>query len=201
MESKRLLLIICLLLSGLYACSNQNQEDDVVPSQPDIAIPQGPSCPNSPSVIVKSTQNTECGQSQGKLVVEGSGGQGSLTYSINGQNFQTDTVFAGLADDTYTVIVKDSIGCTNTVNASIGTNSDVSLITDVEPIIRTNCAISQCHVSGGRSPNLTTKASILNNAASIKSEVVSGSMPRGSTLSKSEIDQIRCWVNDGAKDN
>jgi hypothetical protein len=201
MKSKRLVLITCLLLSGLYACINHNVQDDVVPQQPDIVVPDGPSCPNSPTVVVKSTQNTECGQSVGKVEVEGSGGQGSLTYSIDGQNFQTDAIFTGLAGGDYTVVVKDTASCTNTVNVSIGTNSNVSLSSDIEPIVQSNCAIPNCHVSGGRSPNLSRKTSILDNASSIRSEVISGSMPRGRTLSQSQIDLIRCWVDNGAKDN
>lgn len=199
MKSKRLILITCLLLSGLYACINNNVQDDVVPQQP--AAPAGPSCPNSPTVVVKSTQNTECGQSVGKVEVEGTGGQGTLTYSIDGQSFQTDAIFTGLAGGDYTVIVKDTASCTNTVNVSIGTNSNVSLSSDIEPIVQSNCAIPNCHVSGGRSPNLSSKTSILNNASFIRSEVVSKSMPRGRTLSQAQIDLIRCWVDNGAQDN
>lgn len=202
MKSKRLVLITCLLMSGLYACINHNTQEDVVPQQPDIVIPEGPSCSNSPSIVVKSTQNTECGQSVGKLVVEGSGGQGTLSYSLDGQSFQTDTVFNGLASGAYTIVVKDTASCTNTVKANIGTNANVSLSNDIEPIIQNNCAISNCHVSGGRSPNLSRKTAILDNASVIKSEVVSGSMPRGGrTLSQAQIDLIRCWVDSGAKDN
>lgn len=199
MKSKSLILITCLLLSGLYACINNNVQDDVVPQQP--AVPAGPSCPNSPTLVVKSTQNTTCGQSVGKVEVEGSGGQGALTYSIDGQNFQTDAIFTGLAGGDYTIVVKDASDCTNTVNLSIGTDANVSLSSDIEPIVQSNCAIPNCHVSGGRSPNLSSKTSILSNANSIRSEVVSGSMPRGRTLSQSQIDLIRCWVDNGAQDN
>ncbi|MCV9386567.1 hypothetical protein [Reichenbachiella ulvae] len=79
--------------------------------------------------------------------------------------------------------------------------TEVSLSTDVVPILDGNCAVSGCHVTGRTSPDLSVKSNIISNASSIKSEVVSGRMPRGGSLSNTEIGLISDWVDQGAKDN
>lgn len=70
---------------------------------------------------------------------------------------------------------------------------------NVKSIIDSNCI--QCHGNGGTSPNLTTLNSIKANANKVKSEVVSRRMPRGGSLTQTEIDAIACWVDNGALDN
>ena len=74
---------------------------------------------------------------------------------------------------------------------------------DVNPIIQSNCATSGCHGSGssnGPGPLLTFDQ-IRNAAASIKSAVVSKSMPLGGTLSNAQIQSISCWVDNGTLNN
>jgi gliding motility-associated-like protein len=44
---------------------------------------------------------------------------GAYTYSIDGVAFQAGTAFSGLAPNTYTVSVKDGLGCTSTSNVTI----------------------------------------------------------------------------------
>ncbi len=44
---------------------------------------------------------------------------GAYTYSIDGVTFQAGSIFSGLAPNTYTVSVKDGIGCTSTTNVTI----------------------------------------------------------------------------------
>ena len=74
---------------------------------------------------------------------------------------------------------------------------------DVNPIIQNSCAIGGCHGSAsnnGPGPLLTFDQ-IKNAAASIKSAVVSKSMPRGGALSNAQIQQISCWVDNGARND
>lgn len=196
---KRLTLVVTLLLFGLYACVSENAQDDVVPQQP--AVPTGPSCPNSPTVVVSATQNSDCAATSGSVTVSGSGGSGGLTYSIDGQNFQADSIFSNLAGGSYTVIVKDTEGCTNTVGTTVSTNSSVSLTSDIMPIIASNCALSGCHVSGARSPDFTQKSNVLGTASDIKLRTENGSMPPSGNLSADELEKIKCWVDAGAQDN
>ena len=75
----------------------------------------------------------------------------------------------------------------------------ITFSANVKPIIDANCV--QCHGNGGNFPNLTTYNGVSSNAGLVKSEVVSRSMPQGSSLTQSEIDAISCWVDAGALDN
>ncbi len=53
--------------------------------------------------------------SEAEITVSGvSGGTPDYIYSINGIDFQTSTVFPGLTDGTYTVVIQDANGCTFT---------------------------------------------------------------------------------------
>lgn len=86
-------------------------------------------------------------------------------------------------------------------NGGSGSTTDVSLSTDVIPIIDGNCAVSGCHVTGRTSPDLSSSSGIIANASRVKAEVVSGRMPRGGSLTNEEINLISDWVDQGAKDN
>ncbi|MCX8489943.1 MAG: 2-polyprenyl-6-methoxyphenol hydroxylase, partial [Cyclobacteriaceae bacterium] len=71
----------------------------------------------------------------------------------------------------------------------------------IKPIIDTNCAISGCHVSGGIRTDLSQLSVIQSSASSIKTRTGNKSMPIGRTLTQAQIDQIACWVDDGALNN
>ena len=77
--------------------------------------------------------------------------------------------------------------------------ANITFTKDVKPVIDANCI--QCHGSGGNSPNLTSYNSISASANSVKSEVASRRMPRGSSLSQDDIDAVVCWVESGALNN
>ena len=79
---------------------------------------------------------------------------------------------------------------------------EVFFLTDIQPIIQTNCAISGCHASGGTSPELTSFEKVAARAADVVRETQSGHMPpasSGKSLSAEEINRISCWVQQGAK--
>lgn len=85
-------------------------------------------------------------------------------------------------------VVEDSSTC----------DPDISFAQDVNPIMVASCL--ECH-SGTRFPDLRTHDNINSNATIIKSEVVTRSMPQGSTLSDEQIELISCWIDNGALDN
>lgn len=77
-----------------------------------------------------------------------------------------------------------------------------SFETDVYPIIESSCA-STCHSArstAGPGP-LTNYSQVKNAAASIKSAVVSGFMPKNGSLTRNQIRTISCWVDAGAPNN
>jgi len=75
---------------------------------------------------------------------------------------------------------------------------------DVSLIIQTKCATgSGCHGAGSTNGpgELTSFNQIKNAASSIKNAVVSGRMPLGGSLSTTQVNQIRCWVDNGTLNN
>ena len=73
----------------------------------------------------------------------------------------------------------------------------------VSGLISSNCAISGCHASGSNEgPGaLTTYAQIKSSVSSIRSSIVSGSMPQKSTLTTDQKNSIVCWIDAGATNN
>lgn len=88
--------------------------------------------------------------------------------------------------------------CESHVEGEPSCDQEVSFAQNVNPIIVTNCV--ECH-KGNRFPDLRTYSGISVNASNIRSQVVSGLMPQGSSLTNEEIGLISCWIDNGALDN
>lgn len=73
----------------------------------------------------------------------------------------------------------------------------------VAPLIQSRCATGGCHSAGVTNTGgpLTNYTEIKNKAAAIKTSVLNGSMPQGSTLTAEEKKTISCWVDNGALNN
>jgi len=83
-------------------------------------------------------------------------------------------------------------------------NIDSKFAAKVFPIIQNSCAVnSGCHGNGSTNgPGALTNFTQINNAESlVKYAVVSGRMPKNSTLSAEDKNTIACWVNNDAHDN
>jgi len=65
------------------------------------------------------------GGNNGTITASATGGSGNYTYSLNGGTFQASNVFANLPAGTYTVTVKDNLGCEE------GTTAVVNLVTQL----------------------------------------------------------------------
>ncbi len=65
---------------------------------------------SNPAFTTAVTQTT-CGQNNGTITFTATGGTAPYQYSINGTTFQSGTVYTGLATGSYTVYVKDALGC------------------------------------------------------------------------------------------
>ncbi|TAF65699.1 MAG: hypothetical protein EAZ55_08015 [Cytophagales bacterium] len=160
------------------------------------------SCTNSPTVSIASRTSTSCGTNNGAITVSGSGGTGTLSYSINGGTFQSSTTFTGLPSGEHTITVRDANNCTSTVTTTL--LSGVSYATNISTIIQANCAISSCHVAGGTSPNFSNFSNIQSNASNIKTRISNKSMPpasSGRSLTDAQIQLMNCWISDGAPNN
>lgn len=147
-----------------------------------------------------SVEPAECGADNGQITITATGGDENYTFSLNNADFQSGNSFSELAADDYTVTVKDGNGCTAVLTISV--NTDISLSNNIMPIIEANCAISGCH-KDVRNPMFNSKNDVINasNRIAARTSSTTNPMPPGGRLPQSEIDQILCWVENGASDN
>jgi uncharacterized membrane protein len=107
------------------------------------------------------------------------------------------------------LILISIISCTkNSVNSNIDNSTTTctgtkSFATDVNPIFQTVCATSGCHDAGSTNgPGaLTTYQQIFNARSLIRSAILSGTMPKNTTLTADQKNAIICWIDNGATNN
>jgi hypothetical protein len=95
---------------------------------------------NPPAIVASGviTQQVSCfNGTNGIITITGSGGTGTLNYSINGSTYQTGNIFTGLAPGTYTVYVKDANNCVQTGNTLVLANP--ALLTSTQSQTNVNC--------------------------------------------------------------
>ncbi len=87
------------------------------------------------------TDESDCGANNGSISITGSGGTPSVLsgymYSLNSGAFQTSNSFTSLSAGTYTLTVRDSLGCTSTCAATIGNPTAPSCT--ITPIANVSC--------------------------------------------------------------
>ncbi len=96
---------------------------------------------------------------------------------------------------------KDDGGTTTTVDCATST---AKFSTDALPVITSTCATnSSCHASGANNSGgvLTNYTQISAKKSNIRSSVLNGSMPKGSTLTTAQKQAIVCWIDAGALNN
>lgn len=106
-------------------------------------------------------------------------------------------------------IVTIAASCSKDGGSGGSSNLDCSTVTnkafaaDVNPIIQSRCAIAGCHAAGSTNSGgpFTNYTEIFNKRSNIRTEVSSGRMPQGSSLSTGEKNSILCWIDSGAPNN
>jgi hypothetical protein len=86
------------------------------------------------SEIMASHQDVSCnGGNNGSLTVQGSDGTGPYQYSINAGALQGSGTFSGLTQGTYTLLVQDANGCTQTMTITIA--EPAPLTATIAPVV------------------------------------------------------------------
>ncbi|MEM9822604.1 MAG: reprolysin-like metallopeptidase, partial [Bacteroidota bacterium] len=106
------------LPAGSYEITVLDSEDFTLNSTP-IVID------NPPMLTITTTVDGN------QLTINGSGGTGAYTYSIDGINFQSSNVFSDLDNGTYTVYIQDINMCIATTEATVEATSTSNLNTDI----------------------------------------------------------------------
>ena len=70
-------------------------------------------------VVTSSWQDASCGQNNGSITVNATGGVAPLTYSLNGGTPQASNSFTGLASGSYNISVTDASGCSEISSVTI----------------------------------------------------------------------------------
>lgn len=86
---------------------------------------------NQPTVLAFSstlTTSSNCGQSNGAILVVASGGTGAITYSLNTGPAQSSGSFTGLASGPYSVRAIDANGCSTKVSLVINDQGAPTII-------------------------------------------------------------------------
>jgi SprB repeat len=149
--------------------------------------------------------DSDCFTDNGSISVTASQGKPPYQYQFQKGSFGSTSTFSNLKFGTYSVTVIDADGCPTSLSVIVPrTNTGISYSGTIKTILDTNCNTSGCHNGDlGSNRDWRTYASVKNDAASIKSRTANKSMPpTGSTaLTQQQIDQISCWVDDGALNN
>lgn len=120
---------------------------------------------SSPTATVTVTP-TNCNNNTGTITVNASGGATPYEYSINGGAYQTGNVFSGLAQNTYTINVRDAAGCSvssiqaivtlqNNLTLTVNGNGSICRGATFTPTVVSNGAtISWSPATGVSNPNI-----------------------------------------------
>ncbi len=96
---------------------------------------QGSVIINEPAVTgveVTEIVDARCfGEASGQVTVAGIGGNPPYSFSLDGVSFQPESTFVGLPAGSYTIVLTDALGCTETVTAEVG--QPAPLIVDAGP--------------------------------------------------------------------
>ncbi|MFM9950860.1 MAG: gliding motility-associated C-terminal domain-containing protein, partial [Saprospiraceae bacterium] len=108
----------------------------------------------APSVAISNLVQPACGQNNGSLTAQGSGGTSPYQYSLDGVNFQASGTFSNLAAGNYTVTVRDVNGCTAQQPVGLNNNSTliVNLIESTTPDCQENNGAIRVNAQGGFPP-------------------------------------------------
>jgi gliding motility-associated-like protein len=90
-----------------------------------------------PPVLSASSVNTAAscnGGNDGVITVTGVGGNAGYQYSLDGVTFQSQNTF-NVGPGNYTVTVKDNLGCTTSIAATVTVGSDFTLIPQADATI------------------------------------------------------------------
>ncbi len=155
------------------------------------------------SATVTTSDDTQCLTNNGSVTLAPAGGASPYVAKIDDGTFGNAVTFSGLGSGVHSIILKDANDCERVFNVSIGRgNTGISYKSDIVPIFNANCNFNGCHGAGTTGRDWTLYSDVKNKAASIATRTANRSMPIGGfTLTEQQIQQIACWVDDGAINN
>ncbi|AUC85513.1 hypothetical protein CW731_09515 [Polaribacter sp. ALD11] len=125
-------------------------EKDINIDNPDPLLFDGP---------IQVVNNLCYGESDGSITMNAKGGRGDYLYSIDGINYKTTNVFSNLLAGTYTVFVKDDLGC-EPIKETVIIKEPLELIVTPKNIVEVTCSTDsngsfELDISGDEAPYFT----------------------------------------------
>lgn len=74
---------------------------------------------NGPQTLTAAVVDAACGNTNGSITANATGGTGPLQYSINGTTYQSGSLFSNVPAGNYTLYVKDANGCIKTIPVTV----------------------------------------------------------------------------------
>ena len=107
-----------------------------------------------PTVSISSQNNPACGQNNGSITANASGGTAPYQFSLNGGTFQNSPSFGGLSAGNYTVVARDAAGCTANISTDLNSagGPTVSISSQNNPTCGQNNGSITASASGGTAP-------------------------------------------------
>ncbi len=171
-------------------------------------------CTGVTVTVTATITNTAAGQTNGSIAASATGGSG-FTFNINNGAFQSSGTFNNLAAGSYTIIAKNSNGCTGSAQFTVTASSPGAcsgtagpLFTAVKAIVQTNCAVSGCHdaTTAQNGINFSVECTIVEQNARIKARAVdeagTGTQmppPPRAALSVADRQKITDWITAGGR--
>jgi len=126
--------------------------------------------------LTTSVTGASCGLSDGTATANGGGGTGSYTYAWSTSPVQTTQTATGLAPGSYSVIITDANGCTQTATANITTTTGPTITASALTNVLCNggnTGFASSTPTGGTAP-LTFQWSPTNQTTQIASGLTAG---------------------------
>ena len=128
------------------------------------------------SATIGSVNSPLCHNGTGSVVVNGTGGTGSLLYSLDGGVTQGTGSFAGVAVGNHTIKVTDGNGCAYTVSFDINNPSalNLTLSSQVNVLCKGSSTGNATVIAAGGTPGYTYSVTAGPNVPSVTGNVITG---------------------------
>lgn len=128
MNIKTTLLATALVsLTFLFSCTNETEDN----------LNTTTDCSMSDLAVELNTSTLATCTVGGSITVTGSGGEGSIEYSIDGNSFGSSATFSDLSAGSYTITAKDENGCT--AETTITVEADANTIAFEVEVVDSSC--------------------------------------------------------------
>jgi gliding motility-associated-like protein len=118
-----------------------------------VAVSVGSGCPPK---VTATSRNSTCGSANGQVTAAGTDGAQPYSYSLDGVQFQSSSLFTGLAAGNYTLTLKDANGQEATTAVTVANTVTAACLNLTAAGTNTNCSNANGRIdvtfSGGSLP-------------------------------------------------